>query len=283
MDNVTFRKRKGKVIGSLKVEKKGRYVATPAQARISMRMANLVALWREFEGNLHPSFGLHKGLATDYNSWIKYNMKHHPVYLTKDEFEQGGAVISSYKVSCGKLRRITATANSSGIVKTDISLGSAFAISASTTVKAFSEAVINSNTQLKFKDGDKITAYKAVQSVDSDGIPHVSISSQQVQLDVNDSTTLLLSVVDSDCFSVVDGCLGTGAAITGGVVWVHSRRSGSETLVSTQSFVVVNTVLAAYQTTARMQTAARSYGTLREDDFLTPDNDDTAAEQTVNP
>jgi hypothetical protein len=66
-----------------------------------------------------------------------------------------------------------------------------------------------------------------------------------------------------------------GASFVGAFGWVHSRKSGGKTLVSSQTLVAVNaTILAEHQGELAYNLAKSSYGSGVEA-FLTPDADST--------
>ena len=88
---------------------------------------------------------------------------------------------------------------------------------------------------------------------------------------------LLADVVSAEAFSVVDNKVGTGAAINGGVAYVHSRKLASKVAVSTQDVVVANSILAQYQSDTARNTAILSYGGKTSSDFLTPNLDEIVA------
>lgn len=275
----TFRRLNGQTVVSEKVAPKANPVRTFAQMTRRMQWKNLLNLYRAFEGRLHPSFEGKDARVSDYNEFVSANVGIAPVYLKKDDARQGACVVAAYQVTRGSLPSILvggSTANPS-IMKTDIALGASFAITASTTVKQFSDAVINANGD-RFKNGDEITVFIAHQRTNAvTGIPTVGIKAQQVTLDRSDDQTLLRSVVDADGFSAADGCLGAGAAVTGGIAWIHSRLTSTGTKVSTQRFVVNNSaVLSVVQGRAALDAAIESYGGLSKVEYLTPDTDDVA-------
>ena len=102
----------------------------------------------------------------------------------------------------------------------------------------------------------------------------MEINAIELTLDENADTTMLSDLVETSFFSVVDGCLALSGPVNGGVAFVHSRKSHSGTKVSTQFFVVNNSYLAQYQTSAAFNNAVKSYGGLTQDEFLTPNLDD---------
>lgn len=274
----TFARVNGQTVAKQKVEKKAVPVRTLRQQRRRMQWKNIINLYSAFDGNNHPSFQDKEQGQTDYLMFMSSNLDLAPVYLTKSEARQGASIVAPYQVSRGSLPSIAVSGDS--VKKTDIALGSTFSITASTTLKDFSEAVLGANGQ-RFRHGDQITCFIAHQLVNPvTGVPYVSIQAQAVTLNAYDSATLLRAVAGAEGFSVVDGKLGAGATVNGGIAWVHSRAVGNSTKVSSQNFVVTNSILSLYQGSAHLQAAIDSYGGVNKEEYLTPDNPDIEAPDT---
>lgn len=274
----TFARLNGQTVAKQKVEAKENPKRTFAQMIRRVQWANLVALYQAFEGNLHPSFENKDSRVSDYNEFMSANIGAAPVYLTKDQARQGGCVVAAYQVTRGSLPSIVMTEDASHVVSTDIALGS-LTIGASTDIKAFSDAVVQNNPNYRY--GDQISCFIATQTMDAaTGVPRVSIESLEITLDGVDDETMLYDIVNARGFSTVSGKLGASAAVTGAIAWIHSRRAASGTKVSTQRFVVNNTILASFQTVDARDKAIVSYGGTLREEFLTP-NDPAAP--IVNP
>ncbi len=238
------------------------------QMRNRVAWSNRIALWRAFYNTLKPSFES-KGInICDYNMFVKIN-KGVKVYLTRGEYEQGACVVAPYQITRGSLKSVAVSDGTGGVKRTDIALGSTFAITSATTVKAFSLAVIDHNRN--FLNGDQITFYKAEQTVDAvTGVPHTDISAEYIVLNILDDDTTVRSLVSEAGFCVVDGCLGADSTVNGGIAWVHSRLVKGTTKVSSQQLVVTNSLLEQYQTVAKRNAAIDSYGGKQTYDTLTP-------------
>ena len=262
----TFTRLGGRTVAKQKVERKEIPSRTFAQMRHRVRWANLVNLFRAFTGTLHPSFESRPQGVSDFNMFISANIGGSPVYLTSQEATQGGAVVAPYQITRGSLPSVEVVANGpNGEVGTDISLGS-LTIGESTTLKQFSDAVVNNNAN--YQNGDQISCFVAKQSTNSvTGVPYVEIDAYEVTLDQTDNETLI-SEFDPD--GVV---FTTMATVNGGVAYVHSRKTPSGTKVSTQELLVNNTLLPNYQSDAKMLEAVKSYGGTTSDAFLTPNVD----------
>ena len=274
---MTIRQVNGRTITSEKVTRNSS--KSHAQMVHRVQLANLVNIYRAFAGNLHPSFENKPAGVSDYNAFVSANLGLIPVYLAKDEARQGGAVVAAYQVTRGSLPSIVVTTGTGDVAVTDISLGS-MSITASTTLKAFSNAVVNNNPDFEY--GDQISAFIATQSVNSESqVPYVKIQAIEVTLDGTDEETVLRDLVGTEAFSVVDGHLGAGQTVNGAIAYVYSRKTPGGTKVSTQRFLVSNSILPNYQSTAQMKEAIASYGGTQGDPFLTPNIDDVV--EPVNP
>ena len=270
---MTLRRVNGVTITSEKVTRNTS--KTFAQLRHWVQMANIIGMWRAFEGNLRLSFENRHRLMSDMNMFVHANLGRIPVYLTRSEASQGGVVVAPYRVTYGSLPTIEVLANgANGEVGTDISLGS-LTIGESTTLKQFSDAVVNNNAN--YQNGDQISCFVAKQSTNTvTGVPYVEIDAYEITLDQTDNETLL-SEFDPDgvVFTTMASSdkLGMSQTVNGGVVYIHSRKTSSGTKVSTQNLVVNNTLLANYQSDAKMREAVKSYGGTTTDAFLTPNVD----------
>lgn len=273
--NYTFARVNGQTIAKQKVDKKSVPVRTKSQMLTRMQFANLIHLYQSFKGTLHPSFEGKAARVSDYNEFVRSNINGNRVYLTKGMSSQGGCVVAAYQVTRGSLPSVEVDFGNANVPESDIAMGT-LTLGNSTTLKAFSDAVVQNNTG--WQSGDQLSVFIARQMMDSGtGVPRVTIDAIEVTLDVEASTTLLKDVMDISLFNVVDGCLGLSGPVNGGVAFVHSRKTQSGTKVSTQFFVVSNTYLAQYQTAEAFVAAVNSYGGLTQDEFITPNVDDIVA------
>ena len=271
-----FYQRAGETCVREKVAPKDTPKRTKKQMKRRVQWANIVNIWGAFSNTLKPSFEKKGAKMSDFNAFMSANFTIVPVYLTKMEANQGGCVVAPYQITQGSLPSIIVSDGTGGVKRTDISLGTGFSITASTTLKAFSEAVINNNAG--YQNFDQISCYIARQMTNAaTGVPYVVIEAYEITLNTGDNETTVRSLVAAAGFSVVDDCLGAGAAVNGGIVWVHSRLTTSGTKVSTQRFEVTNTILASYQTVAKRDEAMATYGVEDSMDFLTPDMEDEEA------
>lgn len=275
--NWVYARLNGQTVAKEKADKKATPTRTNAQMLTRMQWANLVNLYGAFKGTLHPSFENKPMTKSDYNMFISANVGANPVYLTKEQARQGGCLVAAYQITRGKMPSITVEYGNNNIPETSIAVGS-LTIGNSTTLKAFSDAIIQNNSG--WMSGDQLSVYVAYQMMDANtNVPRVEITAVEVTLDSAADTTMLSDIVETSFFSVVDGCLALSGPVNGGVAFVHSRYVNGKTSVSTQFFVVDNSYLAQFQTAAAYNNAVISYGGINKDDFLTPNLDDTVQQQ----
>lgn len=256
----------------------GGVVRSFAQMNQRVQWGNLVNIWQLFSGNDRPSFQTRPARVSDFNAFMQANLSRTGgtrVYLTKEEARQGAVVAAPYKVTEGDLPTIdNAASGTNGEICTDIILGD-LTISESTTLGAFSRAIENNNAG-RIVDGDQITVFVAVQSTNSvTGVPYVAMTSAKIKLDGSDNETLL-SEFDPDglFFAKTPGTdkLGMSAAINGAVVYIHSRKEQGVVRVSSQRFIVTNTLLNNYITDAKRNEAIISYGGKLSGFYLDPNS-----------
>lgn len=275
----TFQRLNGQTVAKEKVEKKSVPTRTQAQMIRRVRWANLVNLYRAFEGTLHPSFEGKDPKVSDYNMFMQSNIGMSPIALTKNYAVQGGCVVDAYQITRGQLPAVAVEYGAGDVPESDIEVGT-LTLGQSTTVKAFSDAIIANNNG--WRNGDQMSIYIARQSMDSvTGVPHVEITAIELTLNTSDSTTMVADLIDISLLGVVDGCLALSGPVNGGVAWVHSRKANGKTLVSTQYFVCNNSFASLFTTKAAFDEAIDSYGGVNQDDFLTPNIDTEYGE--VNP
>jgi hypothetical protein len=211
---------------------------------------------------------------SDYNMFVKVNMQQTPVYLTKQQVAGGACVAAPYQITQGSLPSIVISGTGSSAA-TDIYLGS-LSLGASTTVAEFSQAVVNNNEDYRY--GDQISYFLVKQKVNADtGIPYCQFSAAKVVLEAAD-TTILWDAVPRNGFYAQDAMLGHYGSDGDCVfAWVHSRKSANgKTLVSSQTLIDANSILANYQGDMAYNLAASSYGQ-GVTAFLSPDGDATGS------
>lgn len=265
--DMTLRVVNGQTVTSEKVTRNTS--KTFAQMVRRVQWANVVNLYRAFEGTLHPSFESRPRSWSDFNAFMSANIGQFGVYLTASEASQGGCLVAPYQITRGSLPSVGMGTTEAGVITSDIKVG-ALDITDETTLAAFSAAVRANNSGWEY--GDQLSAYVALQKVNTiTQVPYVEVHAYEITL-AEDDETLVLDLIDNDptCFTVVDQKLCLNAPINGGACYVHSRKDGQKTRVSTQRFTATNDLLDAYTTEAKRTEAIISYGGKTSTEFLTP-------------
>lgn len=273
MGGITYRTIGGDTISSQKRGKSSTKLSALQSINI-VSWANAVNLWQAFEGNDRPSFENRRPRVSDFNEFIAASRRL-PVYLTRSESQQGGAVVAPYQVTRGSLPSLDNSASGTGgEIGSNIELGD-LTIGENTTLGAFSRAIINNNEG--WANHDALILFVLRQSTNTvTGVPYVTVDEYKVTLDVNDNDTLLSEFdPNGEAFVKTPGStkLGMGMTVNGGAVYIHSRLTSEGTQVSTQSIVATNTLLTNYQTPAKRDEAINSYGGSITRMYLTPDVD----------
>ena len=239
------------------------------QANVRCQLANATANYQLFRCKKMQAFEGKEPGQNDFNIFVQVNYNRNPVFLTKQDRRCGGCVLGNYQYSLGSLNPIGISLNQSGVLVTNIGLGS-LVIDANTTVADFTTAVLANNKD--WQEGDQLTFFYAEQMVDSEGVPRATMDPYRVVLNPDDQTKLWI-VVSALGFSSVNGVLGMNTALANsGASWIHSRNTGDgEKQVSTQRMKVVSDILASYQSEAAFEASAQSYGGINiKDDYLDP-------------
>ena len=265
--DMTLRVVNGQTVTSEKVTRNTS--KTFAQMVRRVQWANVVNLFRAFEGTLHPSFESRPRSWSDFNAFMSANIGQFGVYLTASEASQGGCLVAPYQITRGSLPSVGMGTTEAGVITSAIKVG-ALDITDETTLAAFSAAVRANNSGWEY--GDQLSAFVALQKVNTiTQVPYVEVHAYEITL-AEDDETLVLDLIDNDptCFAVVDQKLCLNAPINGGACYVHSRKDGQKTRVSTQRFTATNDLLDAYTTEAKRTEAIISYGGKTSGAFLTP-------------
>ena len=271
--SLTFKQYAGQTVVSEKISvvKKSN---TPMQMRQRTKWGNVIQMYKGICPLINYGFESKPVGKSDYNMFIKVNMKGSDIYLTREEVAGGGCIAAPYQLTQGTLPSIVIVGEGDN-VRTDISLGD-LTIDAETTVKDFAQAVVNNNADYDY--GDQISFFDVLQRVNAvTGIPYCQFLATNVVLD-KASEVKLLDMVSKYGFATVDGFLGhiegEGAGVFG---WVHSRKASGKTLVSTQSLINNNAeVIAEYSGAEAYKRSVKTYGG-ESSAFLTPGTTTTQA------
>ena len=268
--SLTFRRSAGRTIVSEKVTEV-KISRTEPQQRHRTKWANVVQMYKGIRPLLNYGFESRPKNLSDYNMFVKINMQQTPVYLTKQQVAGGACVAAPYQITQGSLPAIVTTGTGQNGVS-DIRLGGE-SLTNNTTVAEFSQAVVNNNADYKY--GDQISFFLIKQKVNAEtGIPYCQFSAEKVVLDAANTEKLVDVVSGSHGFASVDGKLGHSGNDGDCVYcWVHSRKSvNGKTLVSSQTLLDANSILASYQGDDAYTLASSSYGQSISA-FLSPNGD----------
>lgn len=271
---VTYRRVGGVTIASQKVPMKSHAKQTVRLMRTRMQWPNLVAMWRAINTTKwHPAFRKENRRQSDFNLFMQKNMGKSPVWLTKPFVRQGAGIVAAYIVSDGSMGAVSCGWGNNNIPTTDLLVGT-LTLGNSTTIAAFSSAIIDNNPAKDFRTGDQLTLLTVLQRSQIGEAPTLTASAMEVTLDPANDTTLLSDILDVSQLSVVDGKLSWAVAVVGGVAAVHSRLVNGDTVCSNATLTVNNDTAAQYQSSTAFYTACESYGGIAEEQMLTPNIDD---------
>lgn len=271
--SLTFKQVNGQTVVSEKPSTV-RNSRTPSQQRQRTKWGNVVQMYKGICPLINYGFESKPVGCSDYNMFMKTNMKLTDIYLTREEVAGGGCIAAPYQLTQGSLPAIVVTGSADN-ARTDIKLGS-LKIDASTTVKDFSAAVVTNNPDYDY--GDQISFFDVLQRVNAvTQIPYCQFLATNVVLDKT-SEVKLLDLVSKYGFATVDGYLGHIEGEGNGVyAWVHSRKDSGKTLVSTQMFVDNNAeMIAEYSGDQAYKRSVKTYGG-ESSSFLTPGTATTTA------
>ena len=237
---------------------------TPAQMGQRVKWANLVAFYRANAGWMPKAFENKKATQSDYNKFMSLNAANSRIYLTKEQARQGACVVDSYRVSDGTLQPVDIFPTENNWV-TNLYLTGLDKLDATTTVAAFSTALLASNAGLR--SGDQLSFIRITQlNNNTTGIPYVQV--RAYELLINEQGPGLLK----DFWPIELIGLGeeqeTPAIMVknnnkqGGFALIVSRTQGGRVLVSPSQVTQVNmsAIINQYSSSAALQAAIDSYG-----------------------
>ena len=271
--SLTFKQYAGQTVVSEKISVVKRS-NTPMQMRQRTKWGNVIQMYKGICPLINYGFESKPVGRSDYNMFMKANMKLTDIYLTREEVAGGACIAAPYQLTQGTLPSIVVTGSGDN-ARTDIKLGD-LTIDAETLVKDFAIAVVSNNPDYDF--GDQISFFDVLQRVNAvTGIPYCQFLATNVVLD-KASEVKLLDMVSKYGFATVDGYLGHIEGEGAGVfAWVHSRKSSAKTLVSTQSLINNNDeMIAEYSGDQAYKRSVKTYGG-ESSAFLTPGTTTTQA------
>lgn len=274
---VTYRRVDGITIASQKVPMHVKAKQTVSLMATRMRWPNLVAIWRALNStDWHPSFSGTSKRISDFNRFMATNFATANIFLPKASVRAGMGIVTVVCVTEGRLTAVSCSFDNGSVPTTDLAVGT-LTLGNSTTLAAFSQAIIDNNPLQGWQNGDQLTLLTLSQVNDSQGVKRISAHVDEVTLDSEGDTSMLSDLIDVSRYTVTDGKLAWSAAVTGGVTAVHSRLVDGETICSTQFLEINNPSSVQYSTAAAFRAACESYGGLVENAMLTPNVGDDFA------
>lgn len=274
---VTYRRVGGVTVASQKIPMHVEHTRTARLMLTRMKWVNLVALWKVInQTGWHPSFQRENRRVSDFNMFLRTNFPAAATFIDKGISRAYGSVVAPVRLTSGSaISPISIEFDENGVPCSDLVMS--ITIGSSTTLKAFSEAIVEDNQGWAI--GDKLTILVLRQGF-TGSIPAGVANALSVTLDDSTaaSTTMLSDIVDVSLLGVTDGCLALSSPVNGGCAMVHSRLVDGETLCSDAELVVQNTILTTYQGLSAFNKAAESYGGVARNQLLTPDIGTTIAE-----
>lgn len=254
---------------------------TPAQMGQRVKWANLVAFYRANAGWMPKAFENKKATQSDYNKFMSLNASSSRIYLTKEQARQGACVVDSYRVSDGTLQPVDIFPVSNNWV-TNLYLTGLDKLDATTTVAAFSTALLASNAGLR--SGDQLSFIRDTQLFNNTtDIPYIQVRAYELLIDeqgpglVKDFWPIELIALGQE--QETPALMVKNNNKQGGFAIIVSRTQAGRVLVSPSQITQVNMadVINQYSSTAALQAAIDSYG--RGDDVFLDSKDANAIAQ----
>ena len=255
---------------------------TPAQMGQRVKWANLVAFYRANSGWMPKAFENKKATQSDYNKFMSLNAANSRIYLTKEQARQGACVVDSYRVSDGTLQPVDIFPTAKDWV-TNLYITGLDKLDATTTVAAFSTALLSSNAGLR--SGDQVSFIRVTQLFNNTtSIPYIQVRAYELLINeqgpglVKDFWPIELiglgEVQETPALMVKNNNKQGGFAI------IVSRTQGGRVLVSPSQITQVNmsAIISKYSSSTALQAAIDSYG--RGDEVFLDNKDANAIGNT---
>ncbi len=237
---------------------------TPAQMGQRVKWANLVAFYRANASWMPKAFENKKATQSDYNKFMSLNASSSRIYLTKEQARQGACVVDSYRVSDGTLQPVDIFPAAKDWV-TNLYLTGLDKLDATTTVAAFSTALLSSNAGLR--SGDQLSFIRITQlNNNTTGIPYVQVRAYELIINeqgpglVKDFWPIELIALGQEQETPAIKVKNNNKQ--GGFAIIVSRTQGGRVLVSPSQVTQVNMadIIKQYTSDAALSAAIESYG-----------------------
>lgn len=234
-----------------------------AQQERRVCWANLVNLYKVMSPWQKKAYETKKSNQTDYNVFMSLNVPSAQIYLTKDEANNGCAVVDAYTISQGSLPPITyKEGEASRLSYTDIVC--TLATLAGATLGDFSANIIANNPL--YRNGDNIAFLLFSNWADGTTHPYADCAYYEITLDTSSTASLGSNPISQFLdIQTTTNFLGVGEAWWAevrGVAWaaIHTRQ-GNTLQVSSQKIEMLKPIFVDnFSTNAQQQLAVNSYG-----------------------
>ena len=237
---------------------------TPAQMGQRVKWANLVAFYRANAGWMPKAFENKKATQSDYNKFMSLNASNSRIFLTKEQARQGACVVDSYRVSDGTLQPVDIFPTEQNWV-TNLYLTGLDKLDETTTLAAFSNALLSSNAGLR--SGDQLSFIRVTQLFNNTtDIPYVQVRAYEMIINEQGSGLLKdfwpIELIGLGEEQETPAIMVKNNNKQGGFAIIVSRTQGGRVLVSPSQVTQVNMsdVINQYSSSAALQAAIDSYG-----------------------
>lgn len=237
---------------------------TPAQMGQRVKWANLVAFYRANASWMPKAYENKKATQSDYNKFMSLNASRSRIYLTKEQAKQGACVVDSYQVSDGTLQPVDVFPTGNDWV-TNLYLTGLDKLDATTTMAAFSTALLASNAGLR--SGDQLSFIRITQlNNNTTGIPYIQVRAYEMLINeqapglVKDFWPIELIALGKE--QETPALMVKNNNKQGGFAIIVSRTQASRVLVSPSQVTQVNmaAIIKQYSSDAALSAAIESYG-----------------------
>lgn len=233
---------------------------TALQMQQRTKWLNVLAMYKVMKPYLKGAFENKPSGQNDYNRFMGINLQADPVYLTRAQFVDGGAIIAPYLIAQGSLPAITLTGSTTDIVAN---------FTDAATVAEASASILSGDA--RFKQGDALSFFVVAQQVSAEGTPVAQAYAMKLTLDLTDTTplsslcTARLGIAATDGFVSVT----TNSEVYATAV-VHTRRT--EKLLVSSARLQVTGDIDTLLSDSTFAASANSLGYTEDDIFLEPDS-----------
>lgn len=233
---------------------------TALQMQQRTKWLNVLAMYKVMKPYLKGAFENKSSGQNDYNRFMGINLQTTPVYLTRAQFMEGGAIIAPYLIAQGSLPAITLTGSTTDIVAS---------FTSAATVAEASASILSGDA--RFKQGDALSFFVVAQSVSSEGTPVAQAYAMKLTLDLTDTTPLSSLCTAQLGIAATDGFV---SVTTNNEVYatavVHTRRT--EKLLVSSARLQVTGDISTLLSDSTFAASASSLGYTEDNIFLEPDS-----------